>query len=64
MRPGIVASSAGELSSLVGILGGLLYMFGSVMAIVMYSVTGRAGRAASPTLFLRTQGISAREMFS
>jgi hypothetical protein len=63
MRSGIVASSAGELSYLVGILGGLLYRSRGVMLIVMYSVTGWVNRAAPTTPFPRTQGISAREMF-
>ena len=31
MRPGIVTFSSGELSSSVGILGGLLYRFGGKM---------------------------------
>jgi hypothetical protein len=64
MRPDIGASSAGESSPSVGILGGLLYRFGGVMLTVMYSVTGCVDRAASPTSFLRTQGISAHEIFN
>ena len=64
MGPGIGAFSAGELSSAVGILGGLLYGFGGVMLIVMYSVTGRVDRAAFPASFSRTHGISAREMLN
>ena len=64
MRPGIVTSLAGESSSSVGILGGLLYRFEGVMLTVMHSVTGWVDRAAPPTPFPRTQGISAREMFS
>ena len=64
MSPGIVASSAGGSSSSVGILGGLLYRFEGVMLTVMYSVTGWVDRAAVPTPFPRTQGISARKMFS
>jgi hypothetical protein len=63
MRPSIVASSAGESSYLVGILGGLLYRFEDVMLIVMNSVTGWVDRAAPPPPFPRTQGISVREMF-
>jgi hypothetical protein len=63
MRSGIVASSAVELSSWVGMLGVLLYRFRGVMLTVMYSVTGCVDRAASPTSFSRTQGISVREMF-
>ena len=35
MRPGVGVSSAGELSSAVGILGGLLYRVGGVMSTVM-----------------------------
>ena len=62
MRPGIVASSAGESSSSVGIVGGLLYGFGGVMFTVMHSVTGCVDRAASSTSFSRKQRISAREM--
>jgi hypothetical protein len=61
MHPGIVASSAGESSFSIGILGRLLYRFRGVMLTVMYSVTGCVDRAASPTSFSRTQGISARE---
>jgi hypothetical protein len=64
MRPGIVASSAGELSFSIGMLGGPLYWFGGLMLTVMYSVTGCADRAASPPSFSRTQAISAREMFN
>jgi hypothetical protein len=64
MRPGIVASSAGESTSSVGILGGLLYGFEGVILTVMYSVTGWVDRAVPPTPFPRTQGISAREMLS
>jgi hypothetical protein len=64
MRPGIVASSEGESSSSVCIHGGLLHKFGGVMLTVMYRVTGCVDRVASSTSFLRTQGISAREMFS
>ena len=63
MRPGIVASSAEESSFFVGILGRLLYRLEDVMLIVMYSVTGWVDRAAPPTPFPRTQGISTREMF-
>ena len=63
MCPGIVASSAGESSYFVGILRGLLYRFEGVTLIVMYSVTGWVDRAAPPTPFPRTQGISTREMF-
>jgi hypothetical protein len=63
MRPGIVASSTGESSYSVGILGGMLYRFEGVTLIVMYSVTGWFDRAAPPTPFPRTQGISTREMF-
>jgi hypothetical protein len=62
MRPGIVAFSAGEWSSLVGILGGLLYRFGGVILTVMYNVTGWVDRVVPPTPLSRTQGISAREM--
>jgi hypothetical protein len=62
MRPGMVDSSAGESSYLVGILGGLLYRLEDIMLIVMYSVTGWVDRAAPPTPFPRTQGISVREM--
>ena len=64
MRPGIVASSADELSSLVGILGRFLYRSGVVIFIVMYSVTGWVDRAAPPMLFPRIHGISAHEMFA
>ncbi len=66
MRPGIVAPSAGESSSSVGILGGQLYRFGGVMLklTVMYRITDCVDRAVFPTSFLRTQGISAGEMFS
>jgi hypothetical protein len=64
MRPGIVASSAGELSSSVGIHGGLLHRFGGVMLSVMYKVASGVHRAASPLSFSRIEGISAREMFS
>ena len=64
MCPGIVASSAGELLSSVGILGGLLSRFGGVMLIVKYSVTGWVDGAACPPSLLRTQGISARETFN
>jgi hypothetical protein len=49
---------------LVGILGGLLYRFGDVMLTVRYRVTGCVDRAACPTSFSRTQGISVREMFN
>ena len=62
MRPGIVASAEKDLSSSIGILEGLLYGFGGVILIVMYSVTGCVDRAATPTTFSRTQGISARKM--
>ena len=66
MRPGMVFSSAGESSTLVGITGRLLYKFRfwRVMLTVIYRVTSCVGRAASPTSFSRTQGISAREMFN
>jgi hypothetical protein len=62
MRPGIVASSAGESSPSVGILGGLLHGFGGVILTDMYSVTGCVDRADSRTSFSRAQGISTREM--
>jgi hypothetical protein len=62
MRSGIVASSAGESSSSVGIVGRLLSGFGIVMLTVMYSVTGCVDRAAFPPSFSRTQGISARDV--
>jgi hypothetical protein len=66
MRPGMVASSEGEWSSLVGIVGGLLYGFGGVILTVRCSVTGCVdrARAASPTSLSRIQGISTREMFN
>jgi hypothetical protein len=65
MRPDIGASSAGESESSPSVgIGGLLCRFGGVTLTVMYSVTGCVDRAASPTSFLRTQGISAREMFN
>ena len=35
MRPGMGASSAGELPSAVGILGGLLYRVGGAMLTLM-----------------------------
>ena len=64
MRPGVVASSARNSTSLVGILGGLSNRFGGVVLTVMYNVTGCVDRAASSTSFSRIQGISACEMFN
>ena len=63
MRPGIVVSSAGRLTSSVGILGRLLYRFGVVILTVMYIVTGWADSAAPSMLFPRIHGMSAHEMF-
>jgi hypothetical protein len=63
MSPGIVVSSAGKLTSSVGILGRLLYRFGVVIFTDMYSVTGWVDSAAPPMLFPRIHGMSAREMF-
>ena len=61
MGPGVIVSSTGDSSPLVGILGRLLYGSGGVMLIVIYSVTGCVDGSAS---FVRTQGISACEMLS
>ena len=63
MRPGIVVSSAGKLTSSVGILGRLWYRFGVVFLTDMYSVTGWVDSAAPPMLFSRIHGMSAYEMF-
>jgi len=50
--------SAGEPTRSVGIFGVLLGRFGGVILTVMWSETGCVDGAASPTSFLRTQGIS------
>ena len=63
MRPGIVVSSAGKLTSSLGILGRLLYRFGVVILADMYSVTGWVDSAAPPMLFPRIHAMSAYEMF-
>ena len=63
MRPGIVVSSAGKLTSSFGILGRLLYRFGVVTLTDMYRVTGWVESAAPPMLFPRIHGMSADEMF-
>ena len=63
MRPGIVVSSGGKLTSSVGILGRPLYRFGVEILTVMYSVTGWVNSAAPPMLFPRIHGMSAHEMF-
>ena len=63
MRPGMVVSSAGILTSSVGILETLLYRFGVVIFTDMYSVTGWVDSAAPPMLFPRIHGMSAHETF-
>ena len=63
MRPGIVVSSAGNLTSSVGILGRLLYRFGVGILTDMYSVTGWVDSAVPPMLFPRIHGRSTHGMF-